>query len=357
MNKTIATIVCVLALASPVWATKIADISHLQGQRGNRLIGIGLVTGLPGTGDSSKYLPSIRRVAAFLNNFGDPVWSLGELAGTKNVALVSVRGMIGENGAREGQTIDVSVSAIGSAKSLKGGRLELCPLKGPSRADPTIYALADGLISLDGTNPTTAMIKGGAVMEEDVINQYLAGAAFTLVIDDAQASWAMASAIAMTINEAVSVLEREVHLATALSPKSVQVKLPKAERSAPASFIAYIQSLPLLMPEKKAQVTINARSAVILIDGPVTISPVTVTYRGMTISTKGLIEAEKQKQVKPNATAEKKGEKSFEMPETDFVELRLLTESLEYLKAPFEDRVAIIRELARSGNLQGQLVE
>jgi len=347
MRTTIATMCLMLACGS-AWAVKVADVTHMQGQRENKLVGLGLVVGLAGTGDGGNFTPPMRQLAAFLQNFNSDISTLEELKATKNIAIVTVEAVIADNGAREGQRLDVAVSAFGSAKSLKGGRLLLCPLFGPNPMDTTVYALAGGPISVDRTTATTGTIGGGATMEQNVINTFITAGQVTLVINDAHASWAMASAIAMTINEAVSVLETDVHLAKAIDPKNVIVSIPAAEQNSPASFISYVQSLPLLTPEKQARVTVNSRQGTLVIDGAVTISPVTVTYRGMTVSTKSL--TDQQKQAAP-------GEEEVDKAESESVELRLLTESLEMLKAPFEDRVAIIRELARSGNLQGQLVE
>jgi flagellar P-ring protein FlgI len=328
-------------------AVKIADISNLQGQRENRLMTVGLVVGLNGTGDGGKFLPSIQPLISFLQHFGSERLDLETMKGVKNVALVSVEAQVAANGAREGQQLDVAVSAIGSAKSLKGGRLLLIPLMGPNKADTTVYALAAGPVSVDLSNPTTGIVKNGATMEQDIINTFIRDNTFTLVIDDAHAGWSMSSTIAETINEAISVQRTQQQIAKAIDPKNVLVVLPNTEMKDPANFIAWIQSLPLLMPEKTAQVAINARAGTIVADDHVTISPVTISYKGMTISTEMLV-----KQLKDQAD---KNKQAFEMPE--FVNLSLLIDAMNYLTLPVEDRIAIIRELARTGNLQGQLVE
>ncbi len=336
-----------LAATAVASATKIADISHLQGQRENKLTTIGLVVGLSGTGDGGKFLPAIRPLASFLQNFRNPPIDLLELASVKNVALVSVEATIGSHGARDGDTLDVIVSSIGSAKSLKGGRLLNVPLFGPNKADKTIYALAGGNVNVDPNNPTTGSVKNGAVMETDVITNCIQNGSVTLVIDDAHAGWPMASTIAMTINEAVSVQHTQSQIAKAMDSKNVMVQIPPTEQADPANFISWVQALPLLIPEKSAQVTINAKTGTIVADGNVTISPVTISYKGLTISTETLI-----KQLKEEAA---KNKRHFETPE--FVDFNLLLDAMNTLTIPVDDRIAIIRELARSGNLQGQLVE
>ncbi len=338
----------ILIISLNLYAVKIADITHIQGQRENKLIGVGLVVGLNGTGDGGKFLPAIKPLASFLTHFGNPVIDLSNLKSVKNVAIVSVEAVIGENGAREGQKLDVYVSAIGSAKSLKGGRLLITPLLGPHKADNTIYALASGPLSVDPNNPTTATVKGGATMEQDVIYSFVDNGLITLVVEDTHASWAMTSTIAMTINEAVSVRADQTQIAKAVDAKNVVVQIPRKELKNPANFIAWIQSLPILLPEKKAQVTINPKTGTIVIDGSVTISPVTISYKGITISTESLYIKKMRK--KYNGKVEE-----IDVPET--IELKLLTEAMDALQIPAEDRIAIIRELARSGNLQGRLVE
>lgn len=341
------TIIWVLAMATAAPAVKIADLTTLQGQRENHLMSVGLVVGLNGTGDGGKFLPAIKPLQSFLEHFNGQALDAEELKMVKNVALVSVEAEIGPNGAREGQKLDVIVSAIGAAKSLKGGRLLLIPLLGPNPAERKIYALAKGPISVDPTNPTVGVVKGGAVMEEDVQNTYIQDGVVTLVIDDAHAGWAMASAIAETVNEAVSVQHAQQQIAKAVDPKNVCVRIPRTDAADPAAFIAWLESLPLLLPEKAAQVTINARTGTIVADENVTISPVTISYKGITISTDMLV-----KQMKDEA---EKSRQPFEMPE--FVNLSLLIDAMDYLKMDVDDRTAIIRELARTGNLQGQLVE
>jgi len=337
-----------LVAVSSTEAVKIADITVLKGQRENRLMSIGLVVGLNGTGDGGKFLPAIRSLAMFLQNFNNSVLSLSELNSAKNIALVSVEAEMGPNGVREGQKIDAMVAALGSAKSLKGGRLLMIPLSGPNKAaDPTVWAFAGGPVDVDPSNPTTGVIKGGAQMEQDFINEFILNDTFTLVIDDPHAGWAVASSMAETINEANSVQHAQQQIARAVDPKNVVVAIPAMERKNPANFIAWIQSLPLLMPEKVAQVVLNPRTGTIVADENVTISPVTISYKGMTISTEMLV-----KQLKDQA---QKNKQSFEMPE--FVNLGLLIDAMNLLAMSVEDRIAVIRELARTGNLQGQLVE
>lgn len=344
----VVTILFVVLFAAPSgWAVKVSDLTHLQGQRQNRLTGLGLAIGLNGTGDGGKFMPSIRTLAAYLQHFQNAPMSLDELRSAKNVALVQISAVIGNNGAREGQQINVTVSAIGSAKSLEGGRLLISPLRGPNPQDLMIYAVAGGPITIDPLSPTTGTIENGADMERDVIYQFTSGGRFTLVIEDAHAGFQMASAIKTAINDSESIFGTESQLAEVIDAKSVTVTIPKPERKAPADFIARIQAVRLFLPEQQAKVTINARTQTIIITGQVTVGPTTIVSKGMTISTDMLLKTQQ-------ALA---GQQGKDIYQSQSVELQLLVSAFDRLAVPAKDRITVIRELYRSGALRGQLVE
>ena len=107
-------LVLISAIATPASATIVADVTHLKGRRQNHLMGYGLVVGLPGTGDGGNYAASIRQLQALLERFAVPV-TQAELSDTKNIAIVWVEATLSENGVREGDTVDVQVSAAGAA--------------------------------------------------------------------------------------------------------------------------------------------------------------------------------------------------------------------------------------------------
>jgi flagellar P-ring protein precursor FlgI len=126
MRKTILIAICLL-LARPALAVKIADITRISGQRSNVLTGLGLVYGLKGTGDGGDFLPAIKPLAAMLSKYSDPS-TVKELANAQNVALVSITATLPADGVRDGETIDCYVTSLGSAGSLKGGRLFVTPM-------------------------------------------------------------------------------------------------------------------------------------------------------------------------------------------------------------------------------------
>ena len=133
-----------LTIAGPAAGlTRIRDIARPWGERTNKLIGMGLVVGLSGTGDSSGSLVTMRSVTAFVSNLGAPISPEEELK-SKNAAVVMVTAQLGRNGVREGDKINVAVASVGDAKSLEGGMLSLTPLQGANPDDDTFIAWASG---------------------------------------------------------------------------------------------------------------------------------------------------------------------------------------------------------------------
>lgn len=349
-------LICVIALlaaASAAQAVKVDDICRLKGQRVNKLVGMGLVLGLQGTGDGGKYLPAIRPLAALLSKFANPVLSPEELKNADNIALVMVTATVPENGLREGDEIDVHVTSIGAADSLAGGRLFMTPLQGPHQADPTIYAWAEGPIVLEDKKvKTVGVVRKGAVLEEEIFGRFIANGAITLVLSDGQSSWAMASAIATIINEAESPPGELAQIAFALDPKNVIVRIPRPELNNPAGFISRVLNLEVVLPPTEARVTINERTGTIIITGNVEIGPVAISHKGLSVTTV-------TPQIPPSPAAPR-------IETTDFVavdskdeggtKLADLIETLNQLKVPAEDRIAIIKMIHRTGKLHAELI-
>src|SRR5262249_6417851 len=150
-------------LGSPAFAVKVADITRIYGQQTNVLTAFGLVVGLKGTGDGGDFLPAIRPLAQMLSQFNDTS-AIKDLAAASNVAIVNIEATVPANGARRGDHLDVRVSSVGAASSLKNGRLFVSPMKG-AIPGAKIYAMAEGPVDIqDPSSPTSGVIKGGAVM-------------------------------------------------------------------------------------------------------------------------------------------------------------------------------------------------
>ncbi len=272
------------------------DIARLQGQRTNTLMGYGLVVGLPGTGDGEKYLPTMRALARLQERYHAPVLADTDIKGNRSVALVAVEARIPEHGAREGQSIDVVVSAIGTAKSLKGGQLLTTPLQYAmfDEEDPAtqlILALAGGRVSVSDETPTRGTVPNGAVLERDFLYSFVQDGRITLVLDDAHAGWTWAHLLARAINHQVGdvnpTMPRDAaatarpDLAAAVGPRCVVVQIPSYELGNPARFIAAVEQTELFdLPEQAAVVTINRATRNVSFTAAVRVSPTVLQIPG-----------------------------------------------------------------------------
>ncbi len=285
-----------LAATASAGQVRVQDIARLQGQRTNKLMGYGLVVGLAGTGDGEKYAATMRALMRLHQRFHAPVVSDADLKGNRSVALVVVEATIPEYGARSGQRVDVVVSVLGAAKGLKGGQLLSTPLQYAlfDENDPAtqlIYALAQGPLELpDERNPTRAIIRGGATLEEDCIYSFVADGAITLVLDDAHAGWAWAHMLARAVNHELAAPAgigragdpADEEPAVALGPKEVRVRIPEFERDKPAGFVSRVLQTPLFMlPPQPARVVINRTTRNISFTGAVTVSPTVLQLPGL----------------------------------------------------------------------------
>lgn len=342
-----------LVAAAPAAATRVADITHLQGRRDNRLVGYGLVIGLPGTGDGGKYLASILQLQSMLSKFEVPV-PASALSDTKNVAIVMVEAVLPDNGVREGDRIDVRVNSSGAAKSLLGGHLVPTPLQGPGL--DRVFAFAGGPIRLpDPKVKTSGIVVGGATMEADVIHNYIAEDwTISLVLEDVHASFAMASVVAQMINESVSEVGQLRRIARAAGPKEVVVQVPESERFDPAEFIARVESTELLMPPTEARVVINRKTGTIVIDEAVELGPAVIAHNGMSIVTR----MPPPKPTDETPVIEEQHAASILAPNPDGrgAKLRELVDALNRLSVPAEDIIEIVESLYRLGKVKGKLV-
>ena len=339
--------IIVLVVIQQAQAVRIADITRLDGQRENTLTGIGLVFGLKGTGDGGKYLPAMKPLAVMLEKFSNST-GVFDLAQVKNVAIVSITATVPATGVRQGDQLDIYVTSIGAASSLKGGRLFVSPMTGPSPGGGVFALATGGVVIEDDSVPTTGIIRSGATMEVDLPVDPVKNGRFILIIDDPAASWGMTSLIAKVINDN----EDGSILAVAIDAKTVVVMIPQSELARPDSFIARVMNLQLPRVMTEARVTINERTDTMIISGDVEISPVIISHAGLTITT-----------VNPKPTPTMR---SPDIQQNEFVamdpqstggaKLQDLLSALDQLKVPAQDRIEIIKELHRIGKLHAKLI-
>lgn len=260
--------------------TRIKDITKIQGVRSNQLMGYGLVFGLPGTGDSDKISQTINSTISVLRSFGITVDSSNWKA--KNVAAVMVTATLPPF-AREGDVIDITVSAMGDAKSIQGGTLIQTPLLA---ADGEVYAVAQGPVSTGGflagnsggsaqkNFPTVGTTPNGAIVERTVEDDI--GTRGQLSLSLSNADFTTASRVAAAINNLYP------GAASAANAGRVDVMIPGYFRIHVVDFIATIEELEVL-PDNIAKIVVNERTGTIVMGGNVTVDECAITQGGLSI--------------------------------------------------------------------------
>ncbi len=369
--KTIAIslLACAVLLAASATAygvgvtARVGDVTRIKGQRTNTLVGMGLVTGLNGTGDGDDYLPAMRPLAAALNHFSNPATSLEDLGGSSNVAIVMVEVRLPEFGVREGDRVDAQVTTFGAAKSLEGGRLLVTPLLYHDRAIDQVFAFASGPVELlSDDDGTVGVVRRGATLEEDVLLHFLASGRelpftsswiagnqhyITLVVNDEHASWAMVHEIATAINTELNQTADVEQVALAVDPKNVIVLVPSTQDV--ASWIREVERTMLLVPEAEARVIVDRRSGTIVVSGDARISPVIVSQKGLTITVAPPNAPE------ASATPQQSSFIAIDPSGAGDAHVADLLEALKPLNVPIDDRIEIITKIYRLGKLHAQL--
>jgi len=275
----------VLCAATPAQALRIKEVAAVQGVRSNQLTGYGLVVGLDGTGDQTTQMPyTTQSMQNYLQNMGVslPPNLVGQLQ-LKNVAAVIVTAQLPAF-AQPGQFVDVNVSSMGNAKSLKGGMLIATPLRG---ADGEIYALAQGSLVVGGAGASAGgskvqinhlsagRIPQGAQVERAVPTPLHEGDSVTLGLNasDFQTARRVAQAINARMGEG---------RAQALDGRTVQVRAPM-EPNARVNFIAELEELPIEAMVPAAKVVINARTGSVVLNQAVTLGPCAIAHGNLSI--------------------------------------------------------------------------
>jgi flagellar P-ring protein precursor FlgI len=282
------------------YAERIKDITTIDGIRSNPLVGYGLVVGLDGTGDNTASAPFTRE--SFLNmikQFGIAIPEGARLQ-LKNVAAVAVHAELPAF-AKPGQRLDITVSSIADAKSLRGGTLLMTPLKG---VDGNIYALAQGNLvvgglGVDGADgsrltiniPSVGRIPDGASVERSVPTAFASGQ--PIIFNLHRSDFTSAKRVADSINDLLG-----PNVARAIDSISIQVNGPK-NPSQRVDFISLLENLEVKPGEAAARVVINSRTGTIVVGNHVRVSPVAVTHGSLTVTVSETIDVSQ-----PNALAE-----------------------------------------------------
>ncbi|RRW10493.1 flagellar basal body P-ring protein FlgI [Stutzerimonas stutzeri] len=278
-------LVALLCGATGVHAERLKDIATINGVRSNQLIGYGLVVGLNGSGDQTTQTPfTVQSFNNMLAQFGIKVPS-GSNVQLKNVAAVSIHAELPPF-AKPGQTIDITVSSIGNAKSLRGGSLLMSPLKG---IDGNVYAIAQGNLVVGGFDaggadgsritvnvPSAGRIPGGATVERSVPSGFNQGNTLTLNLN--RPDFTTAKNIVDQINDLLG-----PGVAQALDGGSISVSAP-LDPSQRVDYLSILENLEVQVGQAVAKVIINSRTGTIVIGQNVRVQPAAVTHGSLTVT-------------------------------------------------------------------------
>jgi flagellar P-ring protein precursor FlgI len=355
-------IVCLaaLALTQPLASAQtmtVQEIARLSTDSKFTLQGLGLVMGLPGTGDSGKELAMTRSLAAVLERNGSPVPLLKELEKTRSVALVMVTCDVPAGGARVNDSLDVTVATLGSASSLDGGQLFVAPLLGPVPGSP-VYAMASGPIMLQNPAiPTTARVVGGAQIVQELAMP-APETRFDLVLEPHYRGYAAASQVATAINDSYfnSPAAQGLRVAYARDDRMISVEIPEGERAEPAAFIADVMSTQVSRSLLKlpAVVMCNVRTGAITFTGDVRISPVALTMDGVSITS--TVPPPIPTPADPLVMQSRWIGLTTETNGTEGAKLDELLAAFEQLNIPSKDQIAIIQQIHKQGSLHAKLI-
>lgn len=272
-----------LSAAHAAETMRVKDLGKLKGWRDNALFGTGIVTGLAGTGDSPANRTTRQSLANVLAKFNLTIGP--EQIQSRNVAVVMVSATL-PTFAREGDTLDLTVSSAGDARSLVGGTLLLTPLKG---VNGRVYALGQGPLSVGGyrydangnvvqkNHPTTGSIPNGATVEVGVSAEMVDAkqvVTFVLTEPDYTTANRVATAINSQLGQAI---------AKAKDASGIEIAVPTAQRDDLVTLLTRIEDVRV-RPDRRAKVVINERTGTVVSGGDVRISKVAISHGGIKIA-------------------------------------------------------------------------
>ena len=362
MTKSIfATLLLLFSLSAS--AERVKDLATVLGVRENQLLGYGLVVGLDGSGDQTTQTPfTVQSTITMLAQLGITL-PPGTSLQLKNIAAVTVTASLPPF-SRPGQTIDITVSSIGNAKSLRGGTLLMTPLKG---ADGQVYAMAQGNLLVSGAGAaaggsktvinhlSVGRIPGGATVERSVPTAL--GQGDFVHLELLNADFTTATRLADTINRDIS---PDAEIAQALDSRTVQVKAPQG--SARVAFLSRIENLSLDAAAASAKVIINARTGSVVMNQKVALDDCAVAHGNLTV----VINADNavsqpaplsqgQTAAVTNATVEIKASSGNLLHMKRGVALDEVIKALNSIGATPQDMLAILQAMKSAGALRAEL--
>lgn len=359
------TIIFTLILTGSIYANeaplvRVKDIARIQGARDNQLYGLGLVSGLSGSGDGTGTIASIQMIANMLEKFGITVDA--EDLRMRNIAAVMVTADIASS-VRTGDRIDVTVSSIGDARSLQGGFLLPTPLQA---GNGEIYAAAQGPVSIGGfvvrggsssvqqNHTTVGMVPNGAIVEQEIPQNIVSENQVNLVLQ--QPDFRTSAQIAETINQMFS-----PGIAHARDQATISVEVPLNYQNNLVGFIAELEDVPV-RPDVNARVIINERTGTIVMGGNVKLATIAVAHGNLnvTVNTSLVIEqppgfvGDTVAGLDYSVDVEEQAQNLMVLQSNSNVED--LVETLNAIGATPRDIIAILQAIKAAGALYGELI-
>jgi len=354
----------------PVQADRLKDLTSIAGVRSNQLVGYGLVVGLAGTGDGNAALTQ-QSMQSMISQFG-VVTSAANMNG-KNVAAVIITAELLPF-TKPGQKLDIVVSTVGQAKSLRGGTLLMTPLLG---ADGETYAVAQGNLMVGGLGvaggdgssltvnvPTVGRIPGGASVEKMIETPFLDNA--NILLNLHQGDFSTTNRVAEAINDVFG-----GGVAVPLDSTTVKVRAPM-DPEQKVSFVSLLENIEVDPARPRAKVVVNARTGTIVIGGDVRVSAAAVTHGSLTVRVKEDVDiTQTQEMAVANGVAATAPGAAVETPDTTItaeeelarafvfdpgVELSSIVDALNAVGGTPSDLVAILEALREAGSLRAELI-
>lgn len=347
---------------APAWADRLKEMVQVEGARENQLIGYGLVGGLAGTGDQTTQVPyTVQAIQNMMRQMGLTLNPQSFLQPT-SVAAVMVTADLPAF-VPIGQKIDVTVSAMGNAKSLRGGVLLMTELRG---ADGQVYAIAQGSLLVSGFEasgqaasttvniPTVAQIPNGAIIERTAKSSFSDNG--TILLDLDQRSFGNAARIADAINA------RMGPVAQATGPAQIAVRAPPTV-PAQVRFVADLLDLNVSPEAPIAEVVIDAQSGTVVLGQDVKIGPAAVAYGSLAVTVNETPEVSQPGPFSSGGTTKvvprtsvKATEKTAKIVElTNAPRVSDIVRNLNAIGATSSDLIAILQALKQSGSLHARI--
>jgi flagellar P-ring protein FlgI len=350
-----------LCCSNSVYAERIKDIASIEGVRINQLVGYGLIVGLDKSGDKNKFTGQTLR--SMLGRFGLTL-PPGIDPKSKNIAAVAIQAELPAF-AKPGQTIDVTVSSIGDAKSLRGGTLLMTPLKG---ADGQVYAVAQGSLVVNGlsasgkdgsnitvNNPSVGRIPNGATVERTVSTPFAEDNA--LIFNLHTSDFTTANRMAESINQ-----EFGADTAKPIDATSVRVNAPR-DAGQKVSFASVVENLTVALDDAPARIIVNSRTGTVVINSKVRVQPAAVSHGSLTVTISENPQVNQpgpfsqgQTVVTPQSDVQIEQEKNRMFVFKPGVSLDEIVQAVNNVGASPSDLVAILEALKSAGALHAELI-